>query len=45
MRSSISKKGKVKVTVVSEQGKEVVVAILDANEFSIEPGFTRAARN
>lgn len=26
-------KGKVKVTVVSEQGKEAVVAILDANEF------------
>jgi len=26
-------KGKVKITVVSEQGKEAVVAILDANEF------------
>ena len=26
-------KGKVKVTVVSEQGKEAVVAILGANEF------------
>jgi len=26
-------KGKVKITVVSEQGKEAVVAILGANEF------------
>ena len=26
-------KGKVKITVVSEQGKEAVVAILNANEF------------
>jgi CRP-like cAMP-binding protein len=30
MRSS---RGKVKVTVVSEQGKETVIAILGANEF------------
>ena len=33
MRSSTSRRGKVKVTVVSEQGKEAVVAILGANEF------------
>ena len=34
MRSSISEKGKVKITVVSEQGKEAVVAILGpADEF------------
>jgi CRP/FNR family cyclic AMP-dependent transcriptional regulator len=29
-------KGKVKVTVVSEQGKEAVVAILGANEFFVK---------
>ena len=33
MRSSISQNGKVKVTVVSEQGKEAVVAVLGPDEF------------
>ena len=33
MRSSTSRTGKVKVTVVSKRGKEAVVAILGANDF------------
>ena len=33
MQFSIIKKGKVKVTVVSKQGKEAVVALLSADDF------------
>jgi CRP-like cAMP-binding protein len=37
-------KGKVKITVVSEQGKEAVVAILGANDFFGEECLARQAR-
>ena len=33
MRFSISKKGKVKVAVISDEGKEAIVALLGADEF------------